>query len=204
VRAAVANTQVTQPVLRAAAAPASHLYTLRHTCAHCQSSGTKWSAAIETQLCYEIKTFLLAGHETSAAMLMWSVYELGRNAQARQQVGPTLNERGLQATLCRSMLCHVALCCVCLGAVTGMLGLHDAGIMQAFMVTPRMSRNARRVLTPLTAGMHVCCWRCRWCQRQRQCLAQTARTQPLARAQMAWPSPCQVCTPGPTTLRICS
>lgn len=51
-----------------------------------ESSGTKWSAAIETQLCYEIKTFLLAGHETSAAMLMWSVYELGRNSQARQQV----------------------------------------------------------------------------------------------------------------------
>jgi hypothetical protein len=59
----------------------------QHTWTHCpQSSGTKWSAAIETQLCYEIKTFLLAGHETSAAMLMWSVYELGRNSQARQQV----------------------------------------------------------------------------------------------------------------------
>lgn len=51
-----------------------------------ESSGTKWSAAIETQLCYEIKTFLLAGHETSAAMLMWSVYELSRNNQARQKV----------------------------------------------------------------------------------------------------------------------
>jgi cytochrome P450 len=55
-----------------------------------QSSGTKWSAAIETQLCYEIKTFLLAGHETSAAMLMWSVYELGRNNQAREKVGAPL------------------------------------------------------------------------------------------------------------------
>jgi hypothetical protein len=51
-----------------------------------QSSGTKWNTAIETQLCYEIKTFLLAGHETSAAMLMWSVYELGENSQARQKV----------------------------------------------------------------------------------------------------------------------
>lgn len=51
-----------------------------------QTSGTKWSSTIETQLCYEIKTFLLAGHETSAAMLMWSVFELGRNEQARQQV----------------------------------------------------------------------------------------------------------------------
>jgi cytochrome P450 len=37
-----------------------------------------WDAALERQLCYEIKTFLLAGHETSAAMLTWSVYELSR------------------------------------------------------------------------------------------------------------------------------
>lgn len=28
------------------------------------------------QMCYEIKTFLLAGHETSAAMLAWALYEL--------------------------------------------------------------------------------------------------------------------------------
>lgn len=34
-----------------------------------------------------MKTFLLAGHETSAAMLMWSVYELTKNESARQQVG---------------------------------------------------------------------------------------------------------------------
>eukprot|EP00878_Enallax_costatus_P010688 GHUV01011164.1.p1 GENE.GHUV01011164.1~~GHUV01011164.1.p1 ORF type:complete len:444 (+),score=85.72 GHUV01011164.1:334-1665(+) len=51
-----------------------------------EAAGTKWSAAIETQLCYEIKTFLLAGHETSAAMLMWSVYELTRHPQQREQV----------------------------------------------------------------------------------------------------------------------
>ena len=40
--------------------------------------GIPWNAAAETQLCYEIKTFLLAGHETSAAMLTWTVYELAR------------------------------------------------------------------------------------------------------------------------------
>lgn len=33
---------------------------------------------MEVQLCYEIKTFLLAGHETSAAMLTWSVLEMSR------------------------------------------------------------------------------------------------------------------------------
>ena len=40
--------------------------------------GEEWSFALETQLCFEVKTFLLAGHETSAAMLTWSLYELGR------------------------------------------------------------------------------------------------------------------------------
>eukprot|EP00882_Tetradesmus_deserticola_P024320 GHRQ01026577.1.p1 GENE.GHRQ01026577.1~~GHRQ01026577.1.p1 ORF type:complete len:425 (+),score=136.65 GHRQ01026577.1:555-1829(+) len=52
-----------------------------------EAAGTKWSAAIETQLCYEMKTFLLAGHETSAAMLMWSTYELSRHPQQREKVG---------------------------------------------------------------------------------------------------------------------
>jgi cytochrome P450 len=33
-----------------------------------------------------MKTFLLAGHETSAAMLMWSVYELSRHPVQRKQV----------------------------------------------------------------------------------------------------------------------
>ena len=40
--------------------------------------GEEWSFNLETQLCFEVKTFLLAGHETSAAMLTWSLYELGR------------------------------------------------------------------------------------------------------------------------------
>ena len=36
----------------------------------------EYGAETETQLCYEIKTFLLAGHETSAAMLTWTLHEL--------------------------------------------------------------------------------------------------------------------------------
>jgi cytochrome P450 len=58
-----------------------------------QAAGTKWSSAIETQLCYEMKTFLLAGHETSAAMLMWSVYELSRHPQQREKVRGICSKR---------------------------------------------------------------------------------------------------------------
>lgn len=40
-----------------------------------------WSETTVTQLRDEIKTFILAGHETSASMLTWSVYELTQNPQ---------------------------------------------------------------------------------------------------------------------------
>ena len=59
-----------------------------------QESGEKWSSASEVQLCFEVKTFLLAGHETSAAMLCWSLYELsqvcgwaGRKGWSRGRTG---------------------------------------------------------------------------------------------------------------------
>ncbi len=53
-----------------------------------QERGETWDSALETQLCYEIKTFLLAGHETSAAMLTWTLYELTQHPDALAKVGP--------------------------------------------------------------------------------------------------------------------
>lgn len=47
---------------------------------------SEYGPAVETQLCFEIKTFLLAGHETSAAMLTWTLYELTRNGAAMSKV----------------------------------------------------------------------------------------------------------------------
>jgi len=51
-----------------------------------EERGEKWGPALETQLCFEMKTFLLAGHETSAAMLTWSLFELSGNAKALEAV----------------------------------------------------------------------------------------------------------------------
>lgn len=39
-------------------------------------AGEGWSSKLETQLCYELKTFLLAGHETSASMLTLTLLEV--------------------------------------------------------------------------------------------------------------------------------
>eukprot|EP00887_Chlorella_sp_A99_P007491 scaffold2.g7491.t1 len=59
--------------------------------------GERWGAATETQLCYEIKTFLLAGHETSAAMLCWALYELSlapeRLAKLRAEAAPVFGDK---------------------------------------------------------------------------------------------------------------
>jgi len=41
-----------------------------------RAAGETWSAELEKQLCYELKTFLLAGHETSASMLTLTLLEV--------------------------------------------------------------------------------------------------------------------------------
>jgi len=46
-----------------------------------KKKGKEWSADLFEQMCYELKTFLLAGHETSASMLAWSLYELLRKPE---------------------------------------------------------------------------------------------------------------------------
>ena len=45
----------------------------------------EWGPAAWTQLCYEIKTFLLAGHETSAAMLTFALFELTQHPHVLAQ-----------------------------------------------------------------------------------------------------------------------
>ena len=42
-------------------------------------SDDDWTDDALRQVCDEVKTFILAGHETSASMLAWSLYELSKN-----------------------------------------------------------------------------------------------------------------------------
>lgn len=51
-----------------------------------QERGESMSPSVEEQLCFEMKTILLAGHETSAAMLTWTLLELTRNPDCLQKV----------------------------------------------------------------------------------------------------------------------
>lgn len=41
----------------------------------------EWGSEAITQICDELKTFILAGHETSASMLTWSLYELMKSKE---------------------------------------------------------------------------------------------------------------------------
>lgn len=46
----------------------------------------QWNDAAIRQVCDEVKTFILAGHETSASMLTWALLELTQNASYRERV----------------------------------------------------------------------------------------------------------------------
>lgn len=73
------------------------------------------TATMEEQLCFEIKTILLAGHETSAAMLTWSLMELSRNPAALQKVhtgGPHAVQLSLVQALSYTLASHELPSCV--------------------------------------------------------------------------------------------
>jgi cytochrome P450 len=48
-------------------------------------SGAPWDATAVAQLRDEVKTFLMAGHETSSMMLTWALYEIARHPAAMEQ-----------------------------------------------------------------------------------------------------------------------
>eukprot|EP00667_Euglena_gracilis_P004450 EG_transcript_4466 len=58
--------------------------------------GEQWGPAVEEQLCYDFKTFILAGHETSAAMLCWAVFECSRTPAILEKVRAEAAAIGLQ------------------------------------------------------------------------------------------------------------
>lgn len=49
-------------------------------------SPSEWCPAAVNQIQDEVKTFILAGHETSASMLTWSLYELSRPDEGGRRV----------------------------------------------------------------------------------------------------------------------
>ncbi|CAG9467343.1 unnamed protein product [Pedinophyceae sp. YPF-701] len=65
---------------------------LTHLLATMMKKGERLDSAAITQTCYELKTFLLAGHETSAAMLTWSTYELAAAPELRERVAAEARE----------------------------------------------------------------------------------------------------------------
>lgn len=59
--------------------------------------GEEWSLDVEKQLTYELKTFVLAGHETSSAMLTWALYQLAYDPDKLQKVREEARAVGLSS-----------------------------------------------------------------------------------------------------------
>jgi len=59
--------------------------------------GEEWSTEVEKQLSYELKTFVLAGHETSSAMLTWALYQLAYDPEKLQRVREEAKAVGLSS-----------------------------------------------------------------------------------------------------------
>jgi hypothetical protein len=130
-----------------------------------QAAGTKWDGALETQLCYELKTFLLAGHETSAAMLMWSVFELSQNEAACKKVRGSETAAGLMrrneaaAVWCRGGSRGAMRRLLCWSDGTAQPGrqasaacVHDQHHVSAAPHPTRCNRSRRRRQRPLAAA----------------------------------------------------
>lgn len=49
-------------------------------------AGEGWTRDLQRQLCFEMKTFLLAGHETSASMLTFSLVEVLQQPELVAQI----------------------------------------------------------------------------------------------------------------------
>lgn len=65
------------------------------------AEGKAWTSATTTHLCYELKTFLLAGHETSAAMLTWTLYQASMKPEIARKIKEEA-ERALPEDLSRA------------------------------------------------------------------------------------------------------
>jgi cytochrome P450 len=57
-----------------------------------EEAGVPWNAEAVAQLRDEVKTFLMAGHETSSMMLTWALYELVRHPHAMERTIAEANQ----------------------------------------------------------------------------------------------------------------
>lgn len=131
-----------------------------HTCP--QANCVPWDHALETQLCFEIKTFLLAGHETSAAMLTWSCYELTQDTNVLQKV-----RQGAQ-----------------LGAASSQRACNLCSVPSHLTRAQQCPHHARTCTRHADARKHATCTR-RSVQRRRRCSPSPkgARTAPCPAAE---------------------